>query len=139
MLYWLMALAAAGMLGYLLHSFIEHRKTQVEFYRYDVSAEVIAGYAAKADSLRHKADSLRARLERSGLFGRRAVQAHLALLEDEIVSLERTVEKWTKSKRTRSDVDLHRQVILLYGEASAAAQALAADTLLELESAKELR
>ncbi len=132
-IFWLLMLGVTGLLGYLLHSFIEHRKTQVEFYRYDVSAEVIAGYAAKADSLRQQADSLRARLEGAGLLRRRAVQAHLTLLEDEIVALERTVEKWVKSKRSRSDVDIERQVILLYGEASAAAQALAADTLLERE------
>ncbi len=132
-IFWLLMLGITGLLGYLLHSFIEHRKTQVEFYRYDVSAEVIAGYAAKADSLRTRADSLRRRLELSGLLGRRAVQAHLTLLEDEIVALERTVEKWMKSKRSRSDFDVERQVILLYGEASAAAQALAADTLLERE------
>ncbi|MEO0078639.1 MAG: hypothetical protein ABIK86_06555 [candidate division WOR-3 bacterium] len=132
-IFWLLMLSLTGLLGYLLHSFIEHRKTQVEFYRYDVSAEVIAGYAARADSLRQQANSLRARLERTGLLQRRAVRAHLTLLEDEIVALERTVEKWKKSKRTRSEVDLGRQVILLYGEASAAAQALAADTLLEHE------
>lgn len=132
-LYWILILLIVGMVGYLLRGFTSHRRQQVEFYRYDVGPEVIDDYQAKADSLRHQASWLRQRLETKGVLRRRAAQAHLALLEDEIAALERTVEKWRKSKLGRSDVDLQRQVILLYGEASAAARALAADTLLEDE------
>ncbi len=128
--FWLICLIViAGMLGYLIHDFIEHRKGQVEFLDFTAGRDAMATYQARADSLKAKADSLRGRLEGAGLLRRRSVRAHLELLDDEIIALERTIEKWQKSKRSRSDVDLHRQVVLLYGEASAAARALAADTL----------
>lgn len=120
-----------GLLGWLIHDFVQHRRRQVEFLDFTVGRDAIAAYAARADSLRARADSLRTKLESTGRLRRRSVRAHLDLLEDEIRSLDLTIEKWRKSKRTRSEVDLHRQVVLLYGEASAAARALAADTLPE--------
>ena len=127
--FWLCALVITGLLGYLLHNFIEHRKAQVEILNPNVGIETITLYQARADSLRVRADSVRLRLERAGLLSRRSVMTHLALLEDEIVSLERTIEVWRKSKKLRGEVDLHRQCVLLYGKASGVCNALAADTL----------
>jgi hypothetical protein len=131
--FWLLAMVLVGLLAYWLHGFIELRKGQVEFYNYEVGSEMIARYALQADSLRQRADSLRMRLDRAGLLRRRVVQYHLDLVEDEIAALDRTIEMWRKSRRIRSEVDLYRQTVLLYGEASAAARALAGDTLFEGE------
>ena len=128
-IFWILMLLVVGLVGYLLHGFVNARRSQVEAYRHDVGPEEIARYQAQADSLKGEAAWLRQRLETKGLLRRQAARAHLALLEDEVVALERAIENWRKSKATRADVDLHRQVILLYGEASAAARALAADTL----------
>jgi len=128
-IFWLCALVITGLLGYLLHNFIEHRKAQVEILDPNVGFETITLYQARADSLRARADSVRLQLERAGLLSRRSVKAHLALLEDEIVALERTIEVWRKSKKVRSEVDLHRQCVLLYGKASGVCDALASDTL----------
>ena len=127
--FWLLALVLTGLFGYLLHSFIEHRKTQVEILDPNVGLQEINAYQARADSLRARADSVRQRLDRAGLMSRRSVKAHLALLEDEIVALERTIEVWRKSKKVRSEVDLQRQCVLLYGKASGLCDALASDTL----------
>jgi len=128
-IFWLCALVITGLLGYLLHNFIEHRKAQVEILDPNVGLPEINAYQARADSLRARADSVRQRLEQAGLLSRRSVRTHLALLEDEIIALERTIEVWRKSKKLRGEVDLHRQCVLLYGRASAACNALAADTL----------
>jgi len=130
-IFWLCALVITGLLGYLLHNFIEHRKAQVEVLDPNVGIETITLYEARADSLRARADSVRRQLERTGLLSRRPVKTHLALLEDEIVALERTIEVWRKSKKLRGEVDLHRQCVLLYGKASGACDALAADTMRE--------
>ncbi|MEO0081089.1 MAG: hypothetical protein ABIL25_02205 [candidate division WOR-3 bacterium] len=129
LLFWLLALAGAVLLGYLLHEFIGHRKAQVETLDYGVSAREIEAYRVRAESLKTEAEKLRVRLEATGRLRRPAVRQRLELLLDEIAALERTIEMWYKSKRLRSDVDLVRQTILLYGEASAAARALAGDTL----------
>jgi len=128
-LFWLLALVLTGLFGYLLHNFIEHRKTQVEILDPNVGLQEINAYQARADSLRVRADSVRQRLDRAGLLSRRSVKAHLALLEDEIIALDRTIEVWRKSKKVRSEVDLHRQCVLLYGKASGLCDALASDTL----------
>lgn len=128
-IFWLCALVITGLLGYLLHNFIEHRKAQVEILDPNVGIETITLYQARADSLRVRADSVRLQLERAGLLSRRSVETHLALLEDEIIALERTIEVWRKSKKLRGEVDLHRQCVLLYGKASGVCDALAADTL----------
>jgi len=64
-----------GLVGYLLHDFVEHRKTQVELLNPNVRSEGIAAYQARADSLRVLADSLRGRLERAGLLTRPSVKA----------------------------------------------------------------
>ena len=130
-IFWLCALVITGLLGYLLHNFIEHRKAQVEILDPNVGLPEINAYQARADSLRARADSVRQRLEQAGLLSRRSVRTHLALLEDEIIALERTIEVWRKSKKLRGEVDLHRQCVLLYGKASAACDALAADTMRE--------
>ncbi len=127
--FYVLALLAVGLLGYLLHEFIQQRKSQVEFLDYNLTREEAALYQARVDSLKRTAEELRARLESTGRLRRRSVQVHLELLLDEIVALERTLEMWQKSIRLRSQKDLLRQTILLYGEASAAARALAADTL----------
>lgn len=129
-IFWLCALVVTGLLGYLLHNFIEYRKAQVEILDPNVGIDTINLYQARADSLRARADSVRRQLERAGLLSRPSVKAHLALLEDEIIALERTIEVWRKSKKLRSEVDLHRQCVLLYGKASSACNALAADTLM---------
>ncbi len=126
---WLGVLIVVGLLGYLLHGFIERRKAQVEYYYYEVSADVIARYSAEADSLEQVANRLRQRLDSAGLLRRAAVRQHLTLVEDEIAALRRTIELWRKSRPGRAGIDLYRQVVLLYGEALAAARALAADTL----------
>jgi hypothetical protein len=128
-IFWLCALVITGLLGYLLHNFIEHRKAQVEILDPNVGIETITLYQARADSLRARADSVRLRLEGAGLLSRPSVRANLALLEDEIVALERTIEVWQKSKKVRSEVDLHRQCVLLYGKASGVCDALASDTI----------
>jgi len=128
-IFWLCALVITGLLGYLLHNFIEHRKAQVEILNPNVGIETITLYQARADSLRARADSVRLQLERAGLLSRPSVRAHLALLDDEIIALERTIEVWRKSKKVRGEVDLHRQCILLYGKASGVCNALASDTL----------
>jgi hypothetical protein len=128
-IFWLAALVLVGLLGYLLHGFIEGRKAQTGFYNFEVSSEEAARYLAQADSLERIADSLRVRLDRVGLLRRGPVRQHLALVEDELAALRSTIELWGKSRATRRDIDLYRKVVLLYGEASAAARALAADTL----------
>lgn len=130
-IFWTLALLICGLLGYLLHNFIEHRKQQVEFLDYVVGVSEIAAYQARVDSLKLTAADLESRLSTSGALGRRTVRARLELLKDEIVALERTIEMWRKTKRTVANVDVHRQVVLLYGEASAAARALATDTMVE--------
>lgn len=127
--FWLLMLVFFGLLGYLLNEFIQGRRSQVEFLNYEVSADSIAVFQARADSLRVQADGLRERLERTGRLTRASVRARLELLEDEIISLERTVEMWRKSRPARAGRDAYRQCVLLYGEASAACQALAQDTL----------
>jgi hypothetical protein len=128
-LYWLLALALVGMLGYMLHGFVAGRRYQVEFLNYEVGRDSIAGFEARVDTLKATADSLRAKLESAGFLRRAAVRSHLAMLEDEIISLERTVEMWRKSLPSKGGRDLYRQAVLLYGRASAASQALAHDTL----------
>lgn len=127
--FYILALLAIGLLGYLLREFIHQRKSQVEFLDYNLTREEAALYQARVDSLKRTAEELRAKLESTGRLRRRSVQVHLELLLDEITALERTLEMWQKSIRLRSQKDLVRQTILLYGEASAAARALAADTL----------
>ncbi|MEO0073158.1 MAG: hypothetical protein ABIK43_00660 [candidate division WOR-3 bacterium] len=130
-LFWVLALLMFGLLGYLLHGFIEHRKSQVEFLQYEVGPQEIAAFMIRLDSLKAAADSLVLRLESMGLLRRRVAQSHLALLRDEIAAIDRTLEMWRKSRRTTIGMDIYRQLVLLYGEASAAAKALAADTLME--------
>ncbi|MFO7675724.1 MAG: hypothetical protein R6X12_05375 [bacterium] len=129
-LYWLLMLVLVGLLGYLLHAFIEGRKYQVEFLNYEVSLDSIAVFEARVDSLKETADSLRDRLDRAGLLSRGSVRAHLALVEDELITFKRTVEMWRKARPSKGGRDLYRQAVLLYGRASAASQALAYDTLL---------
>lgn len=129
-IFWTLALLIFGLLGYLLNDFIEHRKSQVEFLNYEVGPQEVARFMNRIDSLKAAADSLALRLESMGLLRRRVAQSHLALLRDEITAIDRTLEMWRKSRRTTIGMDIYRQLVLLYGEASAAAKALAADTLL---------
>lgn len=129
-IFWLSAVVLTGLLGYLLHSFIEHRKSQVEFIAYNVGQDQIALYQTRVDSLKAVAAALESRLDSQNALRWGSARAHMELLRDEIASLERTIEMWQMSRENPARLDIERQVILLYGKASAAARALAADTLL---------
>ncbi len=126
---WIVGLIALALIGYLLYEFFTDRKRARDIVYYEVTADSVQAYRDRAVELRRQAKVLRARLDDLKLWERPAVQARIAELDRQVEELELAIERWSKARRTRSEKDLYRQCILLYGEASGICKALAADTL----------
>ena len=126
---WILGIVALALIGYLLYHFFEDRRRAPDAVYYEVTADSVQAFRDRAAELRLQSKALKARLEELKLWERPGVQARIAELDRQVDGLDLAVERWEKSRRTRSEKDLYRQCILLYGEASGACKSLAMDTL----------
>lgn len=126
---WILGVAALALIAYLLYNSLESRRRAPDAVYYEVTTDSVLAYRERAAELRAQSKLLRARLEELKLWERPGVQARIGELDRQVAGLEQAVERWEAGRRTRSEKDLYRQCILLYGEASGACKSLAFDTL----------
>jgi len=111
----------AGLLVYLI---VRQSRSRVDLLAHEVSADSIAVYQARADSLAVIAESLEVRFEKAGALTRPVVLRELATLEDEIASLRIAIDKWRNARGKYGEGQASRECILLYGRASGICDAL---------------
>lgn len=126
---WILGFATLALIGYLLYHFFEDRRRAPNIIYYEVTADSVQAFRERAAELRLQSKSLRARLDELKLWERPGVQARITALDKQVTELDLAVERWETSRRTRSEKDLYRQCVLLYGQASGMCDALAMDTL----------
>jgi hypothetical protein len=126
---WILGFIALALIGYLLYHFFEDRRRSPDAVYYEVNADSVQAFRDRAGELRRQSKALKARLEELKLWERPAVQARIEELDRQVDGLDQAVERWEMARRTRSEKDLYRQCVLLYGQASGMCDALAMDTL----------
>lgn len=126
---WILGAVALALIAYLLYGFFQDRRKSPDAVYYEVTTDSVLAYRERAAEIRAQSKLLKARIEELKLWERPGVQARIEELDRQVAGLELAVERWEAGRRTRSEKDLYRQCILLYGEASGACKSLAFDTL----------
>jgi hypothetical protein len=111
----------AGLLVYLI---VRQSRSRVDLLAHEVSADSIAVYQARADSLAIVAESLEVRYERAGALAKPGALRQLTALKDEIASLRIAIDKWRNTRGKYGEGQAFQKCVLLYGRASGICEAL---------------
>jgi hypothetical protein len=129
---WILGLVLLAVIGYLLYNAVKHRRSApraVSELPADVGSDSIDVYRQRVTDLKQRAEVLRARLAVAGKEDKPAVKERLAMVRDQIESLERAIHKWELVLNPDERAGAYRQCIMYYGKASGVCDALAPDTL----------
>lgn len=105
-------------MGLLVYLIVRQNQPRPDILPHEVSADSIAVYQLRADSLAVIADSLENRFEDADALRKPGLLRRLAALEGEIDALKIAIDKWRATRGKYGEGQAYRECVLLYGRAS---------------------